>query len=569
MEIPILVLLSMLIACNSWLTVGARDQYQWTVQYAKTNPDGYFRTVIGIDDGTKWQFPGPVVRVAKGEWVTVLLHNGLPTEATSIHWHGQHQRETPWMDGVQQITQYPILPTKIFNYTFHADISGTHWYHSHTGGQYTDGLFGALIVDDPNDPYRDLPENIVFINEWYHQTVIDTFDIFTEYQPTGHFYNPLVDFVSGLFNGKGRYNCSLLTSFDNNTCIPDSPYERFVVEYNQTYRFRFISAGSQFTYILSVDQHNLTVVAIDGNYVQPHTTQQLVIEIGQRYDVLVHMNQPPDNYWIRAVTERTLNEFNAILQYSTASNNSEPKYSWNLTTGTILLDSKPLIPTNVNTFSLRPPNFTKTVFLNITCHEPVIDKCFVNEKQLRLPSIPTLLTMFQNQVAPYNTTNIFDLAYGDNVLVIINNFINGSHPMHLHGHDFYVLAAGPTSQTSIINFNMERDAGSFNYENPPRRDTISLPRQSWLAIGFVADNPGSWFFHCHIAFDMQAGMGIIFNVNNGTIVPPPFDFPLVSNIGQQTTLNPMKSMATKRCEYWMMVLSMCTLSCIVLNIRWP
>jgi FtsP/CotA-like multicopper oxidase with cupredoxin domain len=515
-------------------------QYTWTVRYGKANPDGYFRTIIGIDDGETWHFPGPTIRANKGELVSVLVYNGLPTEATSIHWHGQRQRDTPWMDGVQQITQYPILPTLSFNYAFRAESVGTYWYHSHTGGQYTDGLFGPFIVDDPNDPYKNLPELIVLINEWYHNTVINTFDIFTEHHPTGPVYHPLVDFVSGLFNGKGRYNCSFEELLDNTTCMSNAPYERLIVDHSQTYRFRFISAGSQFTYILSIDQHNLTIVAIDGIYVQPYTVQQLVIEIGQRCDVLVNMNQPPANYWIRAITGRTFKEFNAILQYSTASNTTEPNSTANLANGTILLDSQPLIPINTNTFALHPPTFNKTLVLNITCHEPIIDKCFVNENQFRLPDTPTLLTMFQNQVAHYNSTNIIDLTYGDTVLVIINNFVNISHPIHLHGHDFYVLGSGPTSETDVINFDMQRDSATLNYEYPPYRDTVSVPQQSWLAIGFIADNPGSWLFHCHIAFDLEAGMGVIFNVNNGTIVPPPPDYPVVANYDTKVT-NPIQS----------------------------
>jgi iron transport multicopper oxidase len=439
------------------------------------------------------------------------------------------------MDGVQQITQYPILPTRTFNYTFHAASSGTYWYHSHTGGQYTDGLFGAIIVVDPEDPYKQLQEKIVFIYEWYHRTIIDTFDIFTPYYPPGSDYHPEVDFVSGLFNGKGRYNCSLLDPAENDSCLPDAPYEYIIVDYNQTYHFRLISAGSQFTYTFSIDNHNLTIVAIEGTYVQPYTVQRLVIEIGQRYDILVEMNQQPANYWVRAVTSRVFKEFNAILQYSTVLNTTEPNSTAFPTDATTLMDSKPLVPTSNNIFALRPPTFNKTLVLNIKCDDPIIDKCFVNGKQYLLPDTPTLITMFQKQVAPYNATNIIDVNYGDTVLLIVNNFINISHPMHLHGHAFYVLGAGPTSPTQIINFDIDRDGNTLNYENPAFRDTISLPQQSWLAIGFTADNPGSWLFHCHIAFDMEAGMSVIFNVNNGTIAPPPDDFPILSTFNKQVT----------------------------------
>lgn len=61
------------------------------------------------------------------------LHNKLPSEGTSLHWHGQHQVETPYMDGVPLITQCPITPHSTFRYTFKAAQAGTHFYHSHIG----------------------------------------------------------------------------------------------------------------------------------------------------------------------------------------------------------------------------------------------------------------------------------------------------------------------------------------------------------------------------------------------------------------------------------------------------
>lgn len=35
-------------------------------------------------------------------------------------------------------------------------FKGTYWYHSHYRAQYCDGLRGALVIYDPNDPHRRL-----------------------------------------------------------------------------------------------------------------------------------------------------------------------------------------------------------------------------------------------------------------------------------------------------------------------------------------------------------------------------------------------------------------------------
>ena len=55
------------------------------------------------------------------------------SESTVIHWHGIHQRSSPYMDGVPYVTQCPILPGNSFRYVFNANKSGTYFYHAHIG----------------------------------------------------------------------------------------------------------------------------------------------------------------------------------------------------------------------------------------------------------------------------------------------------------------------------------------------------------------------------------------------------------------------------------------------------
>lgn len=74
------------------------------------------------------------------------------------------------MGGVNMISQAPILPDEYFTYTCKAEPTGTHWYHSHTGVQYSDGLFGPLIIEEHNNPYQEAydSERIVIMNDWFH-----------------------------------------------------------------------------------------------------------------------------------------------------------------------------------------------------------------------------------------------------------------------------------------------------------------------------------------------------------------------------------------------------------------
>jgi FtsP/CotA-like multicopper oxidase with cupredoxin domain len=100
-------------------------------------------------------FPGPTLIVRQGQLVSARVVNNLPMDyeyrEITVHWHGMHQFDTPWMDGVGKISQVPITPVGDNSFTYYFRPAsptppGTHWYHSHVGKERTRGLFGALIV---------------------------------------------------------------------------------------------------------------------------------------------------------------------------------------------------------------------------------------------------------------------------------------------------------------------------------------------------------------------------------------------------------------------------------------
>ena len=81
------------------------------------------------------------------------------------------------------------------------------------------------------------------------------------------------------------------------------------------------------------------------------------------------------------------------------------------------------------------------------------------------------------------------------------------HPIHLHGHDFYVLAQ---AEGATFPGNGTDAASLLNFNNPPRRDTATLPARGYLVVAFQADNPGAWLMHCHIPFHISSGLGLQF-----------------------------------------------------------
>lgn len=88
--------------------------YDWDIGWVTASPDGYERPVIGING----EWPCPTVQVDLGDRLVVHVTNSLGNQSTSLHWHGQNQRGTPFMDGTSGVAQCPIPPGSHFTYDF-------------------------------------------------------------------------------------------------------------------------------------------------------------------------------------------------------------------------------------------------------------------------------------------------------------------------------------------------------------------------------------------------------------------------------------------------------------------
>jgi FtsP/CotA-like multicopper oxidase with cupredoxin domain len=286
--------------------------------------------------------PGPSIQVCKGDTIVVDLINAAEGSAVTIHWHGIHHKNTPFMDGVPYVTQCPIPYATTFRYKFTAVKAGTYFYHSHSGYHMTNGQHGALVIREPQteDPnaelYQfDLSEHVLLVSDWLHTYV----ENFVPGQPS-----VVMVIESMLLNGRGRY-------FDgkNYTIAPLSTHR---VKKGGKYRFRFInSASQQCPFQLQIENHTMQVIAADGTAVQPIFVNSLVSLSGERYDFVVTANQEPGEYWIRVrAIEKCAHlkiETFGVLSYSKASqkNDSElafldrenPRYEDTFKTGIVSL----------------------------------------------------------------------------------------------------------------------------------------------------------------------------------------------------------------------------------------
>ena len=318
--------------------------------------DGYtFRSFIAVNG----QIPGPTLIVPENKLVKVNVINRLASESISIHWHGMHQRGSNWMDGVEHITQCGIPPGASFTYIFNASQYGTHWYHSHSGAQRTDGLFGALIVKEEATPTQDIikqvnkilsmtltESNLKDLPEQHTLTLLDwqkssSLDLFTQIHSSIRYFNidaaselsrsgieppraessdgaeiGPVPYWSGLINGKGRHQNVPYANVNLSQFNVEASKAGEAGKAGNVSRFRLIGAQSLYAYRFSIEDHKLIVIATDGQFVMPTEVDYIIIHSGERYDFLLKAKNETETetikqFMIRAVTL----DFNQTSRY--------------------------------------------------------------------------------------------------------------------------------------------------------------------------------------------------------------------------------------------------------------
>jgi FtsP/CotA-like multicopper oxidase with cupredoxin domain len=432
-------------------------------------PDGRSREVWGYNG----RLPGPVIRVKEGETLRVKVVNELAVP-TSVHWHGMHQPGTWTMDGVEEVSRPPIPAGDAFVYEFKATPAGTHWYHSHVGVQYGNGLFGPLIVEERTPIAAYDREEILFLNDWFLQpgdTLLADLVKGTGMKMPGKMDMKDMDkkgmkdvgdipFQSALVNGKGRA--------PGDTKSPPAVIE---VKKGEKVRLRLINGSSTFALRFQIDGHPLTVIATDGAPVRPVVVDNLVLGVGERYDVLLEADRE-GSYWIRAVTLDG-KEALAVLRYDSQYVGASEE-----------LAAKPL---RWGAHLLAPEEMRS--------REPVALADKPKEVPIRLGgSMRPYRWSINDQFYPKADPVVLDK--GEPVRFLFHNPTGMDHPFHLHGHYFHVLGR----------------PGALNLKDPVQKDTVNVPAKGDLVIQWKATNPGRWFFHCHIEWHLATGMARVIEI---------------------------------------------------------
>uniref|UniRef100_A0A060T897 ARAD1D05148p n=1 Tax=Blastobotrys adeninivorans TaxID=409370 RepID=A0A060T897_BLAAD len=256
-----------------------QTHYEWTVQKHRQAPDGIEKDLILVNG----QFPGPTIQAKIGDTISVTVHNKL-NESTSIHWHGIHQNGTNFMDGAVGITQCGIPPGESFTYRFTVDKAGTYWWHSHYELQRTDGMFGALIVDDDSDPYlRHYDEELVImIHDHYFDSSSNVLEWYLSRESSGS--EPVPD--NGLINGRGVFDCSKLLNDKFNCSSEWAQNAHFSMVSGRRYRIRLINSSAMANFVVSIAGGEFDVIEADSTLLKRSHTKELPISAGQRYSLI-------------------------------------------------------------------------------------------------------------------------------------------------------------------------------------------------------------------------------------------------------------------------------------------
>lgn len=228
--------------------------------------------------GFNKQLPGPVLRANKGDTLVVKVKNTL-AEPTMIHWHGIKLPAA--MDGTGEVQQ-PIAPGEEFEYRFVVPDAGTFWYHSHANEtvQMERGMYGALIVEDENDPIMDADQ--VFLIDDMKISANNTFT-----QP-GWFLPRLIE------KHDGREGDTLLINGKENPVIQ--------IHAGQRERWRFINASSARYFVLHLEGREFTIIGTDGGLLEkPRTVTEVLIVPGERMDIVAGPFAEGDSFLIESL----------------------------------------------------------------------------------------------------------------------------------------------------------------------------------------------------------------------------------------------------------------------------
>lgn len=290
---------------------------------------------------------------------------------------------------------------------------------------------------------------------------------------------------NGLINGTNTY------TQDDGTVVGSRYTTSFTA--GKRYRLRLVNAAADTHFKFAIDNHTLEVIASDFVPIQPYTTDALNIAIGQRYDVIVTANATADNYWLRAIAQTACSNnanpsnIKGIVRYDSASTADPTSTASHYASVDECVDEPmaSLVPyVSVDASDLADVSENFAVAVGATAGRfwwSMGNSTFVNEW-----AYPSIQQVYEGNNTWSEKQNCYILPEANKwVYWIVQTNLGVPHPLHLHGHDFWVLGQGSGTY--------DESTAELSTVNVPRRDVVLLPASGWVAFAFITDNPGVSF----------------------------------------------------------------------------
>ncbi|MBJ2212951.1 MULTISPECIES: copper resistance system multicopper oxidase [Pseudomonas] len=524
-------------------TVLAGSEFDLFIDQTPVNLTGRARTALTVNGS----LPGPLLRWREGDTVTLRVKNRLG-EPTSIHWHGILLPST--MDGVPGLSFKGIEPGGLYVYQFKVKQHGTYWYHSHSGLQEQQGVYGPLVIDPKEpEPYIYQRDYVVMLSDWTDEDPVALMKTLKKQSDYYNLHKPTVgDFIRDV--GKQGWSATAADRLMwaqmkmNPTDLADVSGETYtyllngqppgqnwtgVFKTGETIRLRFIN-GSAMTYFdVRIPGLKMTVIAADGQPVKPVSVDEFRIAVAETYDVLVE--PVAEAYTLFAQSMDRTGYARGTLARQMGATASVPP-----------LDPRPWLTMDdmgmggmhhgamADMPGMEGMDHSAMGAMAMQKHpaseqnNPLVDMQAMNpmpklddpgiglrNNGRRVLTYADLRSTFEDPDGrdPSRTLELhltghmekfawsfngvkfsdaepLQLTYGERVRVLLVNDTMMAHPIHLHG----------------LWSDLEDENGQFQV----RKHTIDMPPGSRRSYRVTADALGRWAYHCHLLYHMEMGM---------------------------------------------------------------
>ncbi|RDW88368.1 hypothetical protein BP6252_00400 [Coleophoma cylindrospora] len=486
---------------TSWPVTGKTVSYHLEITNTTLAPDGTPKRMMAING----QYPGPTIEANWGDTVSVTVQNSMQDNGTTMHWHGIMQSGTNNMDGVSGVTECPIPPGGSRTYTFLANQHGTTWYHSHLSAQYGDGVVGPMVIHGPATADYDEDLGALPFSDLYYPTAWEAaWSSETQGPPTAD---------NGVINGTNM-----------NAAGTAGAYNTVTLKKGKKYRLRLVNMSLDNHFKVSLDGHQFTVIEADFVPINPYQADWLFMGIGQRYDVVFTADKDIDSYWFRAEVQTGCGananngKIRSIFSYEGANSTIPTTIGSNYTQS--CTDETQLVPyfaknvpqdqfINAKTLNVGGPTKVAATNTSASLFRWSLDGSPISVDWEK-PTLQYVKDGDQNYASDLCVIELPDADAWSFWVIQSPVTFAVPHPIHLHGHDFFILGSGSGNFTSV-------GSSALNFQNPPRRDVAMLPGAGWLVIAFLTNNPGAWLMHCHIAWHVGEGFAVQFLERAGDI----------------------------------------------------